>query len=338
MSQKQSARKAPPSFTVTEEWEGKRLDAITRSAFELSWGRARNWISRGKVFVDDEPISKDGYTPAVGSVVSLRIDTPRYKPKEHIGDDAFVFVDQHLMIIRKPQDLLTVPFEKDDKNTLVQQLRDRLASTAKKKALTGKRKKSAMSLYVVHRLDRATSGLIAFARTISARQGLQEQFREHTIVRRYVALVHGHVKAQTFRSHLVPDRGDGMRGSREQSRSKRIKQSNRGKVAITHIDVLEQFENATLIECRLETGRTNQIRIHLSEAGHPLVGEKVYMRGFREERIVASRLMLHAAELGFLHPATGEELHFEEPLPEPMTRLIRKLRKEHKQKAEVSQE
>jgi 23S rRNA pseudouridine1911/1915/1917 synthase len=119
----------------------------------------------------------------------------------------------------------------------------------------------------------------------------------------------------------VADRGDGLRGS------SRLSRSAEGREAVTHVEPLEALAGATLVACRLETGRTHQIRIHLSEAGHPIVGERVYIRAYAGRRIEAPRLMLHAAELGFVHPATGLEVHWELPLPADMRSLLERLRR-----------
>jgi 23S rRNA pseudouridine1911/1915/1917 synthase len=198
----------------------------------------------------------------------------------------------------------------------------------------------------VHRLDRETSGLMVFARTVDAERHLGHQFRKHTVHRRYLAIVHGRIdKARTFDTHLVRDRGDGRRGS--------TTLPNVGKRAITHIKPLEDLGDYTLIECRLETGRTHQIRIHLAEAGHMLCGEKVYhqqLGGCRpsKARIAQSaltgpatratppadskapRIMLHAAELGFEHPITGEPLLFKMEPPEDFGRFLTALRRNAK--------
>jgi 23S rRNA pseudouridine1911/1915/1917 synthase len=173
----------------------------------------------------------------------------------------------------------------------------------------------------VHRIDRETSGLVVFARTVPAERILAEQFRAHTTHRRYLALCAGRVGAGTIRTNLVRDRGDGRRGSSG---------TDEGKHAVTHVRPLEHFGEAyTLVECRLETGRTHQIRIHLSEIGHPVCGERVYTppRAARAvDGTAAARVMLHAAELGFVHPASGLELTFTSPLPADMRRLLERLR------------
>ena len=174
----------------------------------------------------------------------------------------------------------------------------------------------------VHRLDRETSGLMVFARTKAAERHLGQQFRQHTTHRKYLAVVHGHVAAQTITSHLVRDRGDGRRGS--------TSDPHLGKQAVTHIQPIEQFEEYTLIECRLETGRTHQIRIHLAELGHPLCGEKVYHQPLfgtpRTDRSGAPRIALHAAELGFSHPTAGKPMQFSMPLPDDLAAFIARLR------------
>jgi 23S rRNA pseudouridine1911/1915/1917 synthase len=174
---------------------------------------------------------------------------------------------------------------------------------------------------VVQRLDKETSGLVVFARTVEAERGLGRQFKAHTVERRYLALVPGETGARTVRSNLVRDRGDGRRGS---GRGKDV-----GKQAITHLEVAERLRGYTLLWCRLETGRTHQIRIHLAELGHPICGDKVYRKlGAKAELDPsgAPRLALHAAELGFDHPITGEAMHWDMPLPPDFRALLEELR------------
>ncbi|RLS35611.1 MAG: RluA family pseudouridine synthase [Planctomycetota bacterium] len=173
----------------------------------------------------------------------------------------------------------------------------------------------------VHRIDRETSGLLVFARSVPAERILAEQFRAHTTHRRYLAVCVGRVSTGTMISNLVRDRGDGRRGSSEDEEGKR---------SVTHVRPMEHFgEDYTLVECRLETGRTHQIRIHMAESGHPVCGERVYSapRGVTiEDRSQATRVALHATELGFVHPVSGEELRFSSPLPSDISRLLKKLR------------
>jgi 23S rRNA pseudouridine1911/1915/1917 synthase len=178
-------------------------------------------------------------------------------------------------------------------------------------------------LRVVHRLDKETSGLVVFARTVEAERGLGRQFAKHHVTRRYLALVPGTVKEQTVRSFLVRDRGDGLRGS--------TTIPGQGKEAITHLAVEEKVAGFTLLSCRLETGRTHQIRIHLAELGHPVCGEQVYNRKPHGPPLPdasgSPRLFLHAVELGFVHPVTSEALHWEMPLPAELSDVVARLRK-----------
>jgi len=132
------------------------------------------------------------------------------------------------------------------------------------------------------------------------------------------------VPGGTLRSFLVENRGDGLRGSR---RSAGRKPPAEGREAITHVEPVEGLVGATLVACRLETGRTHQIRIHLSESGHPLLGERVYVRDFRGPLLEAPRLMLHAAQLGFVHPATEREMRWEQPMPEDMRAVVERLKR-----------
>jgi 23S rRNA pseudouridine1911/1915/1917 synthase len=175
----------------------------------------------------------------------------------------------------------------------------------------------------VHRLDRETSGLMVFARTAEAKKHLEHQFRVHSVRRRYLAIAQGDVAAQTIESRLARDRGDGRRGS--------TKLPDAGKHAVTHVRPIERLGDYTLVECRLETGRTHQIRIHLAEAGHPLCGEKVYgqplFRPRQPDQSGAPRLALCAVELGFVHPVSGEAMHFEMPLSDDLAKFANRLRK-----------
>ncbi len=177
-------------------------------------------------------------------------------------------------------------------------------------------------LRIVHRLDKETSGLVAFARSALGERELGMQFRKHTVIRRYLAVVPGVFSPRTITSNLVPDRGDGRRGSTPLPEV--------GKPATTHVSIEEKLPGYTILSCRLETGRTHQIRIHLSEAGHPVCGDKVYVKKpggeVFDDRSGATRLALHATELGFTHPATGESLHWDMPLPADLKAFIERLR------------
>ncbi|MBX3191112.1 MAG: RluA family pseudouridine synthase [Labilithrix sp.] len=318
---------------------GSALDAVVRAAFELSWGRARELIRRGKVSVDGRTALEPVKRVRAGAEVTLDMGARRPKAAAmELPEGALVDVDPHFVVVEKPSGIGTVPFDPGgmgasiarraqpgEEATLDERVR---AALARRERTSG----VAPSLGVVHRLDKETSGLIVFTRTWAAKKILMQAFRQHTIHRRYLAIVHGDAKAGTIRSHFVDDRGDGLRGSieRRAGRKKPVG-SEKGQLAITHLEVVERLRGpgvgpCTLVACRLETGRTHQIRIHLAEAGHPVVGDRVYVRGYRGTVVPAPRLMLHAAELGFAHPATGEELRWESPLPGDMEALLVSLR------------
>jgi 23S rRNA pseudouridine1911/1915/1917 synthase len=176
----------------------------------------------------------------------------------------------------------------------------------------------------VHRLDKDTSGLVAFARTVEAERDLGQQFRAHTVQRSYLAVVRGRAMDQRIESWLIRDRGDGRRGS--------SRRPGEGKRAVTHVRVVEELGPYTLVECRLETGRTHQVRIHLGETGTPLCGERVYDRPLHGRPVPdgshAPRLALHAAGLGLRHPATGKPMAWVSPLPPDLAAFVARLRHE----------
>ena len=233
-------------------------------------------------------------------------------------------LDEHVVVVEKPSGLPTVrhPLERDwtdRRKALVPTLEDLVPPII---AREEGRKAKGPRLRVVHRLDKETSGLVVFARTVLAERGLGKQFHAHTVVRRYLAVVPGFVPPQRIDFRLVRDRGDGRRGVTDNP--------DDGKEAVTHVDVAERLPGYTLLSCRLETGRTHQIRIHLAALGHPVCGDKVYGHlpavGTRPDDSGAPRLALHAVELGFRHPATREHLHWSMPLPPDLEAFLARLR------------
>lgn len=294
---------------------GARLDYALREALEQApWSRVRGWIESGKVFVDGEVVRDPGARVRAGQRVELRITAPKPGSSARLASTSIVFVDAHLVVVRKPPGVNSIPFEPGERGTLQEMVRSWLNRTA-----ASRRDPAGGDVGVVHRIDKETSGLLVFTRTHAAKRGLDVQMKSHTVERRYLALAHGHVAKRTVENSLVRDRGDGVRGSTSDDR--------RGQRAVTHFVPVERLEGATLVSCRLETGRTHQVRIHLAESGHPLLGEKVYVRGLPGPFLPAPRLMLHAAVLGFAHPVGGAQLRFEDPMPEDMQRVADSLRK-----------
>jgi 23S rRNA pseudouridine1911/1915/1917 synthase len=296
-----------------------RLDAAVKKQFSVSWADARRYIATGKVFVAGERVTDEARAVADGAAIELRMNAPRPLGATDLKKEQIVYVDADVIVLDKPAGLLAIPFE-GEKDTLQSRAQTYLARVEKLK--------KAPTLGVVHRIDKETSGLIVFARTFAAKEKLAEQFRLHIAARAYLAIVHGVADIGTVRSYLLGDRGDGLRGSWEKTpMAKRgEKRPRESQKAITHFSVQERLKNATLLACRLETGRTHQIRIHASEAGHPIVGEAVYVRELAGRPIKAPRLMLHAFQLGFAHPRTGAPLAFERGAPADFEETLARLR------------
>lgn len=308
--------------TVSPTLEGP-LDRAVRALFQVSWGKARAWIAAGKVRVGPDVVTET--TSRVRSGASLEVDEAARRPRgADLADDQVVFVDSQVVVVAKPAGVSTVPFDDGEVGTLDERVRAWLARRGL--APRGVRP----SLGVVHRIDKETTGLVVFTRTWLAKQSLTSQFRAHTVHRRYLAIAHGDVRPGVLRSLLVGNRGDGLRGSAPAARKRGLGRAAEGttdaRAAVTHVERLEALSGATLIGCRLETGRTHQIRIQLSEAGHPLLGERVYVRGFAGKLLDAPRVMLHAAELGFVHPSTERPMRWEQPMPEDMREVLARLR------------
>ncbi len=314
---------ATPPTPVTRELDGKSLAAAVRELFSLPWSRARDAIASGKVKVDGALRGDPGLRVRTGQVLELCMTAPRRDALLDPIAAAIVHVDRELVVVDKPSGVSSVPYD-EEHGTLKELVFRCLSRSERSRRAKGSGRES---LAVVHRLDKETSGLLCFARTWAARESLKQQFREHSVHRLYLALVHGRVRRDAFTvtSHLLRDRGDGIRGSRERATDARVA-ADPAKHAVTHVEVRERLAGATLCACRLETGRTHQIRIHLGESGHPLVGERVYTRDYHRGMIRASRVMLHAAELGVSHPSTGEQLSWQSPLPPEMQALVDSLR------------
>ena len=251
------------------------------------------------------------------SVVAVHQDAPKLRTLP-LAESAVVFFDRDVVVVDKPVGMLSVADEAGNKDTLFDHIRTSLRRIDKAGIDA--------PLGVVHRLDKETSGLMMFARTPHAKRSLEVQFREHTIERVYHAIAHGEVAATRIDTYLILDRGDAMRGSFGHFRRERGAVPADAKRAITHVTPIAALAGATLVECRLETGRQHQIRIHLSELGHPLAGERVYTRYFRGPKIDAARPMLHARTLGFVHPRTGERMSFEREPPEDFRATVYLLR------------
>ena len=315
---------------VTPEAAGRPLDGALRALTGVPWSVARSMIETGKVKLSGAVMTSARRRVTAGEVIEIdpRAPKPKTARLKALGEDLIAYVDASVVVVRKPAGISTVPYEGEDadpedaqEETLDALVRDLLSQRSKHEKR--ERMSGRTPLGVVQRLDKVTSGLLVFARTFAAKKHLSQQLRKREMHRRYLAIAHGDVRKATHRSLIVPDRGDGLRGSVDKIRGRAPSEDD---LAVTHVEPVESLRGATLIRCRLETGRTHQIRVHLSESGHPLVGEHVYIRNYRGEQIPAPRLMLHAAELGFLHPATEREMRFEMEPPEDFQKVLESLR------------
>jgi 23S rRNA pseudouridine1911/1915/1917 synthase len=313
-------------FRVLPRQEGETIASAMRQWLpDRSWSEIRRLLKGRRVMLSGNLCDDSRRRLRRIDVVKV-LQHPIPAPvREH--DVRVRHLDTHIVVVEKPAGMTST--RHDDESGLparkrqLQPTLDEMLPRVIAKIERGNRKNAARPIRAVHRLDRETSGLMVFARTVKAQQHLEQQFRRHTIHRRYLAVVEGEIRSElTIESRLVRDRGDGRRGS--------TTLPDAGKRAVTHVRPVERLGGYTLIECRLETGRTHQIRIHLAESGHPLCGDKVYrqplFRPAKPDRSGAARLALCAVELGFVHPATEATIRFEMPLSDDLTQLVACLR------------
>jgi 23S rRNA pseudouridine1911/1915/1917 synthase len=307
------------TLTFINDQDNKTLESILRAQLPgQSWNQIRRLVEARKVLIDGQLCLESARRISKGKKIELLSQSA---PKPHTPEAFPIrYLDPHIVVAEKPSGISTVhhPAELEAKETLEPSLQELLP------ALVARRDgKPRSQLRVVQRLDKETSGLVVFARTIQAERELGEQFLAHTVKRRYFAVAHGLVNSQTISTWMIRDRGDGRRGN---SPTEGV-----GKKAVTHVTVLEQINGYSLLSCVLETGRTHQIRIHLSGIGHPLCGEKVYNKYYNNvshpDESSAPRLALHALELGFVHPETKRDMFWEMPIPEDLERFVRRLRR-----------
>jgi 23S rRNA pseudouridine1911/1915/1917 synthase len=305
-------------WIVSTVEQGLRLDKFLAEPGRLgSRRRASIALDRGKVFVNTVEAPRDAASRrlAAGDRVRVWIDRPgsaRGRVARRSGDLRIVFEDDTLIVLDKPAGLLAVPLERrGGAPSIFDQLTEYLRPHGKRRPL------------VVHRIDRDTSGLVVFARDAAAQNRLRLQFKRHTVERLYWAVVYGHPEppAGTWRDKLVWD-------EKVLIQKETHPRDPKGMDAVSHYKVLERFRTSSLVEVRLETGKRNQIRIQARLRGHTLVGERRYVYGPDELRpIQFERQALHAYRLAFQHPASGELLRFEAPIPADLNDLLSRLRR-----------
>ena len=325
-------------FIVGRQDANQTLAAFLKTRLLLPWSKTKELIEKGAVRVASQPVNDPAARLKLGKQVEVTVleegaPGPNAKPKskprpktqvksklpeapKYDGPmPSLVYSDDSIVVVDKPAGLTTMRHE-EEAAEFGPRGRAYLPLTLAEllPVILGRPGKAVIS---VHRIDKETTGLVVFARTKLAESHLNEQFKAHQIDRRYLALVRGQARGGRIESVIARDRGDGRRGSAP---------GKEGQHAVTNVSLLEQWEKFALVECRLETGRTHQVRIHLGEAGTPLCGETVYDRPINGSPFPdgsgARRPMLHATRLGLTHPVTGDTMTWESPIPADMKRLI----------------
>lgn len=294
-----------------------RLDKALAEASGLSRERVKALIGEGVVRVSGAEAGSASARVAGGEDYEIRLPAPQ--PLDTPAQDIpleVVFEDEHLIVVNKPAGLVVHPAAGNPDGTLVNALLHHCRGQLS--GIGGVARPG-----IVHRIDKDTSGLLVVAKSDAAHEGLAKQFADHSITRTYLAVCAG---------HPAPPAGTvaGRIGRSDANRKKMAllpDTSSRGKHAVTHYKTLEKLDSCALLECRLQTGRTHQVRVHLSSIGHSLLGDPVYGRSPpslrpRLKRIGFARQALHAASLGFVHPVTGERVDFHAELPPDMRELI----------------
>lgn len=325
----------PESFNVGPRDAGIDLTGWLKTHLHLPWPDLRELIRAGRVVVDGAPCLDPSRRLRRGQRVEVRTAKSRRGQKQKgstqagspqsLAPECLLFLDDHIVVVDKPPGLTTMRHA-DDVAEFGARAKRFLPTTLAEllpRLIARREKAPVRPLRAVHRLDKETSGLLVFARTVAAEKHLGQQFRAHSVDRLYRAVVRGHGKDGRIESNLVANRGDGRRGSTTRQKD--------GQHAVTHVHTIETLGDFTLVECRLETGRTHQLRIHLGEAGTPLCGERIYDRPLHgapvPDKSGMKRVALHAALLGLEHPALGQRMQWISDLPKDMADLLTRLRR-----------
>lgn len=304
---------------ITDEMKGTRLDLVLSAALEdFSRSFIQKLFENGKITVDGKVCHEKKLKAAVGSSVAIEIPEPEKLQVE--AEDIpleIIYEDSDVLVVNKPAGMVVHPAPGNYTGTLVNALMHHCGEDLS--SING-----VIRPGIVHRIDKDTSGLLMVAKNDKAHNSLSQQLAEHSITRRYRAIVFSNIKEDegTVDKPIGRDPKNRLRNAVTELNSKN---------AVTHYKVLERYGSFTLIEAQLETGRTHQIRVHMAYLKHPLLGDELYgpVKSKAASKLGAKRQMLHAGILGFVHPSTGEYMEFESPLPEDFEKLLDKLRKDN---------
>lgn len=299
-------------INLTAETTGERIDRFLSENLEnLSRSYIQKLLKEEKIRVNEKAV-KANYKVAAGD--DIRVQIPEPETLDVVPEDIpldILYEDDDILVVNKPKGMVVHPSPGHYSHTLVNAILwhcgDRLS------AING-----VLRPGIVHRIDMDTTGSLLVCKNDRAHQILAEELKEHAITRRYHAIVYGNLKEDTGTVNAPL-------GRHPVDRKKMSTKSPNGRHAVTHYRVLERFGDYTYIECELETGRTHQIRVHMSSIGHPILGDAVYGPAKCPFRLRGQTL--HAKILGITHPSTGEYMEFDAPLPEYFTRLLEQLRR-----------
>lgn len=304
------------TITINEQVAGERIDKAL-AILNDSWSRSQvsNWIEDERLTVNGAKV-KPKYKTKIGDVVEVTIPEP--EELEIIAEDLnleIIYEDADVLVVNKPRGMVVHPAPGHTSGTLVNGLMHHCTDLS---GING-----VLRPGIVHRIDKDTTGLLMVAKNDVAHESLVNQLVEKSVTRKYLALVHG---------HIPHDKGtiDAPIGRDAKDRQKQAIVDG-GKHAVTHFQVVERFGNFTLVECRLETGRTHQIRVHMNYIGYPLAGDPKYGP---KKTIDFGGQVLHAGVIGFIHPVTKKYLEFEVPLPADFENLLAELRANNVKKDE----
>lgn len=301
---------------INKEEAGKRIDIFAADKTGITRSQIQKLIGKGSLIVNSKPVSRNYRTKACDII---EITITEEKTSELISEAIpleILYKDEYLAVVNKPSGMVVYPAAGHNKGTMMNTI---LYHCGKLAQVGGPLRPG-----IVHRLDKDTSGTIVVALDDRTYYNLAGQFKQRTINRKYIALLYGNLKEDKGEISLIIGRS-------ESDRKKMSTRVKRGKEAVTTWKVIERFHGAALVEAKLKTGRTHQIRVHFASIGHPVLGDRTYGKKIEIEvkdkkSIQFPRQMLHAELLGFIHPETGEYLEFRSPVPEDMEERIRELR------------